>query len=55
MFEIFLEMNERARGLDETLEEIGVARIRFQPKLFQDIVRFVVALFIPTTKEGTIK
>lgn len=55
MFEIFLEMNERARGLDETLEEIGVARIRFQPKLLQDIVRFVIALFIPTTEEGAIK
>jgi len=54
MFEVFLEMNERARGLDETLEEIGVARIRFQPKLFQDIVRFVVALFIPTTEEAAI-
>ena len=55
MFEVFLQMNECAGCLNKPLEEISVVRIRFQPQLLQNIMRFVVALFIPTTEEGAIK
>ncbi len=55
MFEVFFQMNKCACRLNKPLEEISVVRIRFQPQLLQNIMRFVVALFIPTTEEGAIK
>src|SRR5437762_5640577 len=55
MFELLLKMNKTASGLDQSLEEIRIARIGFQPKLLEDIVRFVVALFVPAMKKRTIK
>jgi len=55
MLKIFLEMNERAGRLDQAFEKIGITRSCFQPKLLEDIVRFIVALFIPAMKERTIK
>ncbi len=55
MREIFLEMNEGARRLDEPFEKLVVIRIGVQPKLLEDIVRFVIPLFIPALKKGAIK
>ena len=55
MLKIFLEMNECAGRLDQAFEKIGIARSCFQPKLLEDIVRFIIALFIPAMKERTIK
>ena len=55
LLEIFLEMNKTARGLDQAFEEIGIGRIGFDPKLLEDIVRLVVALFIPASEIGAVK
>ena len=55
MFEIFLEMNKGPGGLDESLEKIVVTRVRVQPQLLEDIVRFVVTLLVPALKVGAIK
>src|SRR6202035_3041724 len=44
VFKIFLEMNERARRLDQSFKEIIVVTVRVEPKMFEHIVRFVVAL-----------
>ena len=55
VLEIFLQMNESTSGLDQPFEKIRIVRTSFQPKLFQDIVRFIVMLFIPTLKERQVK
>ena len=54
MFEALLQMNERAGRLDQSLEEVRVGRFGVEPKLFQDIVRLIVPLFVPATKKGTV-
>jgi hypothetical protein len=54
MFEVFLKMNEGARGLNQSFEIIGVGRLRVEPKLFQDVVRLIVLLFVPATKKRAI-
>src|SRR5438445_13376088 len=48
-------MNESARCLDQSLEEIRIARIGLQPKLLEDIVRFVITLFDPATEKRAVK
>ena len=53
-FELLLQMHETACGLDETLEVVRVLRTRCQPEMFQNIVRFVIALFIPAPKKAAI-
>src|SRR5271169_3152830 len=55
MFEIFLQMNKRAGGLDQAFKEIIVRGIGVQPKLLKNVVRFVIELFVPAAKEGAIK
>src|SRR5207249_10622027 len=55
MFELLLKMNKTASGLDQSLEEIRIARIGFQPKLLENVVRLVVTLFIPTVEKCLIK
>ena len=42
MFEVLLQMNERAGGLDQSFEIICIRRFGVEPKLFQNIVRFIV-------------
>ena len=54
MFEIFLEMHERAGGLDQSLEKIVIARVVVQPEMLVDVVRFVVPLLVPAAKEGPV-
>lgn len=55
LLEIFLEMNKTARRLDQAFEKIGIGRIDFEPKLLEDIVRLVVALFVPALEIGAVK
>ena len=40
--ELFSQMHERARDLDEPLEKRAVRVVRAQPELFEHVVRFVV-------------
>src|SRR5438876_11078410 len=55
VFEVLLEMDESARRLNQSFEEIVVLGVAIQPKLFQHIVRFVVTLLVPATKTRRIK
>jgi hypothetical protein len=55
VFEIFLEMHEGARGLDQPFEEIIVVSLGVEPKMFEHIVSFVVALVVPAPKVSAIK
>ena len=55
MLVIFLKMNERARGLDQSLEKIIVVGVGIEPNLFQNIVGFIVTLLVPAAKIGAIK
>ena len=55
VFEVLLEMDESARRLNQSFEEIVVLGVAIQPKLFQHIVRFVVTLLVPAAKKRTIK
>jgi len=48
-------MHKGAGGLDQSFEKIIVVAIAVKPNLLQDVVRFVVALVIPTAKVGTVK
>ena len=54
MFEIFLQMHECACGLDQSLEKIIVGSVVVEPKLLQNIVRLIVALFVPAMEIGPI-
>ena len=54
MFEVLLKMNERPGGLNQSLEIICIGRFGVEPKLFQNIVRFVVPLFVPATKKRAV-
>jgi hypothetical protein len=55
VLEIFLEMNECTRGLDQSFEKNVVVGVGIEPKLFQDVVRFVITLLVPTAKIGAIE
>lgn len=55
VLEIFLQMNEGAGGLDQAFEKIVIGRIFLQPNLFQDVVRLVVLLLVPTLEICAVK
>ena len=55
MFESLLQMYEGAGRLDQALEKSRVAGIRFQPKLLENVVRFIVTLLVPAPKKSAIK
>jgi hypothetical protein len=55
MFESLLQMNEGAGSLDQALEKIRVAGASFQPKLLENIVRFIITLLVPAQEKGAIK
>lgn len=55
MLEIFLEMNESARSLDQPLEEIVVVAVPVEPKVLEHIVSFVVALIVPAPKISAVE
>ena len=54
MLKLLLQMNKSAGSLYQSFEEIRVARIGVEPKLFQNIMRLVVALLIPATEKCAI-
>ena len=55
MFEVLSKMDESARRLNQSFEEIVVLGVAIQPKLFQHIVRLVVTLLVPAAKKRAIK
>jgi hypothetical protein len=55
LLEIFLEMNEGARCLDQSFEKIIIGGVGVEPNLFQNIVGFVVTLLIPASKVSPIE
>ena len=54
MLKSLLKMNEGAGGLNQSFEKIGIRRLGVEPKLFQDVVRLIVLLFVPTTKKRAV-
>jgi hypothetical protein len=48
---LLLQMHKTTRRLNQSLEIIRVLRFRFQPEMLEDVVRFVITLFIPTAKK----
>ena len=54
MLELLLQMHEGSRRLDQALEIIRVVGRCLEPEMLEDIVRFVVTLLIPATKEPAI-
>ena len=55
VFKSLLKVNKSARCLDQSLEEIRITRIRLKPELLEDIVRFVITLFVPATEKRAVK
>ena len=55
MLEILLQMNERSRGLDQSLEKVVVAGVAVEPKVLQHVMSFVVALIVPAAKVSAIE
>jgi len=53
MLKLFLHMNESAGGLDQALEVLGVLSSRrlLEPNLLENIVCFVISLFVPAVKK----
>jgi len=54
MLKSLLKMNEGPGGLNQSFEKFGIRRLGVQPKLFQDIVRLIVLLFVPATKKRVV-
>ena len=42
MFELFAQVDERARELDQAFEKCVIFIAALQPEIFEDIVRFVI-------------
>jgi len=55
MLEMFLEMNESARGLNQSFEKMVLVCIGAQPKLLENIVRFIIPLLVPALKKRAIE
>lgn len=55
VFEIFLEMNESTRSLDQALEKNVVVGVAIEPKMLEHIVGFVVALIVPAPKISAVE
>ena len=56
MFELLLQMDESAGGLDQTFEVLPVLRRDriVQPHLFENVVRFVITLLVPALEKGAV-
>ena len=56
MFELLLQMDERAGRLDQSLEILRVlgADGAVEPDLFENVVRFVITLLVPALKKGAV-
>ena len=55
MLEFFLEMNERAGGLDQSLEEIIVGGVVVEPEMLENIVCLIIMLIVPAAKECAVE
>ena len=55
MLKVFLEMNKSPRSLDQSLEKIVVVGVSVEPEMFEHIMSFIVALFVPAAKKCAIK
>ncbi len=53
MFELLLQMDESARGLDQALEILRVVggRRPLEPDLLENIVRLIITLLVPAAKK----
>jgi len=51
---LLLQVHKAARGLNQSFEIIRVVRFRTQPEMLEDVMRFVVALLIPTAKKADV-
>ena len=54
MFEVLLQVNKATGGLNQAFEVVRVLRFGVEPEVLEHIVRFVVALLVPATKEPAI-
>ena len=54
MLKALLQMNERTCGLDQSLVKIVVFRVPVQPKLLENIMCFVITLFVPAFEIGAV-
>ena len=56
MFELLLQMNKSAGGLDQAFEilRVGGGRCLLEPDLLKNIVRLVVSLLVPAPKKSAI-
>ena len=55
IFEILLQMDKRARGLDQAFKKIIVGCLGIKPEVLKNIVRFVITLIVPAAKIGAIE
>src|SRR5205814_9049551 len=55
LFESLPKVHESAGCLDQPLKEIRIARFGLQPKLLEDVVLFLITLFVPTTEKRAVK
>src|SRR5205814_10073572 len=55
MFEALLKVNESASRLNQSFEIVCIGGFGFEPKLFQNIMRLVIILFIPAMEKRAIK
>ncbi len=53
MFELLLQMNKGAGGLDQAFEKLRVfgSRRRIEPDLLENVVRLIITLLVPATKK----
>ena len=56
MFELLLQMNKRAGGLNQPFEILRVVRRDRlpEPDLLENIVRFIVTLLVPALEKGAV-
>src|SRR5437773_12581243 len=55
VFESLLKMNESAGRLDQAFVIIRITRFRFQPKLFENVMSFVITLCVPAMEKRAVK
>jgi hypothetical protein len=55
LLEVFLQMNEGPSRLNQAFEKIIVVSVAVQPKLLENVVRFIVMLLVPALKICTVE
>src|SRR6266536_1406103 len=54
VFESLLKMNESAGRLDQAFEVIRITRFRFQPKLLENVMSFVITLWVSAMEKRVV-